>query len=156
MNLPVFCRVLGEIALHDVDVGSAVLDTINFCIKDDEPKFVVTMTGVDMYVHYKSLSPASRLGLEDLELLSKSEWIRLSKECEMLTLGLSYTAKSSDMYMRGIYLFGVALCMVVTLTIGVGYLTNLSLKGDTPDSYILRILYDIVTIYSSETIYHEP
>lgn len=152
MNLPVFCKVLGEIPLHDVDVGSAVLDVINSCIRDEEPRFDFDMSGARMYVLYKSLSPTSRLLLEDLELLSKSEWIALSKQCEMLMAQVQYTTNSKELYVRAGYFFCVAICMLVALFLGIGYLTNLSLRGDAPDSYFLEVLYNLVTFYSDETL----
>lgn len=151
MNLPVFCKVLGDVSLHDTDVGSAVLDVINSCIREEEVKFYFKMTGVDMYAHYKSLSPASRLVLEDLELLSKSEWISLSKQCEMLAVGVVYNNTTKDFYLRSTYLFGVALCMVISLFTGGAYLTTLALNDDSPDSYVLSILYDVINSYTEET-----
>lgn len=152
MNLPVFCKVLGEIPLHDVDVGSAVLDVINSCIREDEPRFDFDMSGARMYALYKSLSPTSRLLLEDLELLSKSEWTTLSKQCEMLMVQVEYTTNSKELYLRAGYFFCVAICMLLAMFLGIGYLTNLSLRGDAPDSYFLEVLYNLVTFYSDETM----
>ena len=151
MNLPVFCKVLGEIPLHDVDVGSAVLDVINSCTREDEARFNFDMSGAKMYTHYKTLSPSSRLVLEDLELLSKPEWVSLSKQCDMLSVQAQFATHSKELYMRSTYMFGVALCMVIALFIGVGYLTNLSMRGDSPDSHVLKILYNLVTFYTEET-----
>lgn len=151
MNLPVFCKVLGDVPLHDTDVGSAVLDVINSCVREEEIRFSSDMTGVTMYQHYKTLSPASRLILEDLELLSKAEWISLAKQCDMLAVGVLYNTTTKDFYLHSTYMFGVALCMVIALVAGGAYLTTLAINEDTPDSYLLRILYDIVSFYTDET-----
>lgn len=150
MNLPVLCRVLGNIPLHDVDVGSAVLDAINSCIKIDEPLFEVDMTGVKLYFLYKSLSPSSRLILEDLELLSKVEWVGLFKQCEMLAVQFEYRKHSKELYIQYAYIFVVTLCMLVAFFLGLGYIATLSLQGDNPDSYLLRVIYNLVTFYITE------
>lgn len=150
MNLPVLCKVLGDVPLHDVDVGSTVLEAINSCVRAEEPPFTFDMSGVTMYCLYKSLSPSSRLILEDLELLSKAEWVVLSKQCEMLSVQFEYRSTAKELYVQFAYMFVVTVCFLIALSLASGYIVNLSMRGDDPDSHLLRIIYNLVTFYTME------
>lgn len=149
MNLPVFCKFLKDLPLKDVDVGTQVLDIINSAIPENTPPFEYSMTGNEMYIHYKSLDPGARMGLENLELLSPTDWISLARQCESLHEIKRYKERTHDLHVKTVYVILLLLCFLTSAFMFVGYFANLGIHSDRPTSYLLDISEQIIDYYST-------
>lgn len=143
MNIPVFCRILGEVCLKEVSVGSLIYDLINAEVAENEELFKYEMTGNDMYKHYRGLTPRTRLTLEDLQPLTKQQWQELVRETETQTSLIESNHSRSTLYINMGYAAIIIFCYMLTTLVFIGYVANLNYNDESMSSMIWQIFSNV-------------
>lgn len=144
MNIPVFCRLLGDVQLKEVSVGSLIYDVANAEIDESESLFTYEMSGTEMYKHYRGLTPRSRLALEDTQPLTKQQWQELVRETEAQNNMRATDVSRIAFYTNAAYAGVILFCYMLTTFVFIGYVANLSYNGESVSSVIFTIFTDVV------------
>lgn len=144
MNIPVFCRILGNVCLKEISTGSLVYDIINAAIDDTEKPFSYEMTGDEMYNHYRNLTPRNRLALEDIQPLTVTQWQELVRETETQSSLILTNDYRSGLYVNMGYAAIITFCYMVATLAFVGYVANLNYNDESMSSTLVQIFTDVV------------
>lgn len=144
MNIPVFCRILGNVCLKEISVGSLVYDIINAAIDETETPFKYEMTGDEMYRHYRNLTPRSRLALEDIKPLTGPQWQELVRETETQSSLILTHDYRSGLYLNMGYAAVIIFCYMIATFTFVGYVANLNYNDESMSSTLIQVFTDVV------------
>lgn len=144
MNVPVFCRILGDVRLKDVSSGTLIYNAVNEGLMENEEGFSYEMTGNEMYLHYRELTPQSRILLENTSPLSNEQWRLLVAEIETAAIINATNTSKRTFFSNAWYACVIVFCYMLTAFVFAGYAANLNYNEEPLSSVIFNIFTEVV------------
>lgn len=151
MNIVVIGRLMGEVTLDEIDIGSRFLLTLNYVLTQDDEPFTGQMTGLELITHYKSLSCNTRYSVENLSLCTRDEWRPIQNQIDFILFTKQVKDDKEGSLLKMIYSL-IILLMFIIVGVGIGgYHVLLHQHNEVVNSYVIEFLGKLFEAFMSSS-----
>lgn len=144
MNIVTISQMIGVQSLNQLDSGTIIVKRFNQLINDPKYEITLDFTGDQLYARYSELPPATRLTINEVDILDNKEAVDLATDLVTITRHTQILAQKDDAMKNGFFgWIGVASLLATSLVV-CAYLLHMNDTVGINDTIVTRFAVSTV------------
>ncbi len=144
MNIVTISQMIGVQSLNQLDSGTIIVKRFNQLINDPKYEITLDFTGDQLYARYSELPPATRLSINEVDILDNKEAVDLATDLVTITRHAQILAEKDDTMKNGFFgWIGVASLLATSLVV-CAYLLHMNDTVGINDTRVTRLVVSTV------------